>query len=164
MDRKIELAQWLEWVEEGWSVLPYVVEFQGWKKGLPSTWKKAWKDASPYAFVLESGKTGRYTYLGLNPVSILTGKGLQGEIRDLRAGQTKQVVGKPLELLECWMDGLRSPRVPGWPDFRGGCAGFLGYDVIRSLEELPVIAQDDAGFPDYLWMRMEEVWIYDHEQ
>lgn len=164
MDRKIELAQWLEWVEEGWSVLPYVVQYQGWKKGLPSTWKKAWKHASPYAFVLESGKTGKYTYLGLNPVSILQGTGQQGEITDLREGQTTHVEGKPLELLERWMSGLRSPRVSGWPDFRGGCAGFLGYDVIKSLEDLPVIAHNDAGFPDYLWMRMEEVWIYDHEQ
>lgn len=164
MDRKIELAQWLEWVEEGWSVLPYMVQFQGWKEGLPSTWEKAWKAASPYAFVLESGKSGRYTYLGLNPVSVLTGKGMRGEITDLRTGETSFKEGKPLQLLESWMGELRSPRVPGWPDFRGGCAGFLGYDVIRSLEDLPTLAQDDAGFPDYMWMRMEEVWIYDHEQ
>lgn len=164
MDRKIELAQWLEWVEEGWSVLPYIVQSQGFKAGLPSTWEKAWKAASPFAFVLESGKGGRYTYLGLDPVSILIGKGMQGEITDLRTGETRHANGKPLHLLEEWMKGLRSPRVPGWPDFRGGCAGFIGYDVIRSIEDLPIIAQDDADFPDYLWMRMEEVWIYDHEQ
>ncbi|WP_054956744.1 anthranilate synthase component I family protein [Paenibacillus dakarensis] len=163
MDRRIELAQWMEWVREGWSVLPYIIQYQGWAKGLPATWEKAWKAASPYAFVLESGKGGRYTYLGLNPVSVLTGKGLQGEITDLQTGEITKAEGKPLELLKNWMGEMRSPRVTGWPDFRGGCAGFLGYDVIRSLEELPVLAQDDAGFPDYLWMRMEEVWIYDHE-
>ena len=164
MDRKIELSQWLKWVDEGWSMLPYLVQFQGCTEGLPSTWEQAWKDASPYAFVLESGKNGRYTYLGLNPVSVLTGKGTRAEITDLRTGSVRQAVGKPLQLLESWMSDMRSPRVPGWPDFRGGCAGFLAYDVVRSLEDLPTLAQDHAGFPDYLWMRMEEVWIYDHEQ
>lgn len=164
MDRKIELAQWLEWADEGWSMLPYMVQFQGRKEGLPSTWEQAWKAASPYTFVLESGKSGRYTYLGLNPVSVLMGKGLHGEITDLRTGETQNRQGKPLQLLQNWMGNLRSPRVPDWPDFRGGCAGFIGYDVIRSLEDIPSLAKDDAGFPDYMWMRMEEVWIYDHLQ
>lgn len=164
VDRKIELAQWLDWADEGWSMLPYMVQFQSRKEGLPTTWEQAWKAASPYAFVLESGKSGRYTYLGLNPVSVLTGKGLHGEITDLRTGKTRYSEGKPLQLLENWMGNLKSPRVPGWPDFRGGCTGFIGYDVIRSLEDLPSLAKDNAGFPDYMWMRMEEVWIYDHQQ
>lgn len=164
MERTTGLAEWLKWVDEGWSMLPYLAKFRGSSKGLPATWKKAWQTASPYAFVLESGKGGRYTYLGLEPVSILTGKGHEGSISDLRTGRTLKLNGKPLRLLEDWMKDVRSPRIPNWPDFRGGCAGFLGYDVIRSLEELPILARDDAGFPDYLWMRMEEIWIYDHAE
>lgn len=162
MDKNIDLAKWLEWVDEGWTMLPYMIRFQGCKEGLPSSWQQAWKKASPYAFVLESGKSGRYTYLGLDPVSVLTGKGLAGEVRDLRTGKTQRCEGKPLQLLQSWMGHFRSPRAEGWPDFRGGCAGFIGYDVARSLESLPSLAKDDAGFPDYMWMRMEEVWVYDH--
>lgn len=162
MERRVELAQWQAWAKEGWSVVPYLVQYKGATRGLPLSWRHAWKKASPYAFVLESGKGGRYTYLGLRPVSILQGKGSQGEIIEMSGGLRTQVTGEPLRLLEQWMKAWKSPRVPGWPDFRGGCAGFLSYDVIRSIEQLPEMAKDEPGFPDYLWMRMEEVWIYDH--
>ncbi|MGW8826626.1 anthranilate synthase component I family protein [Paenibacillus lautus] len=162
MERRVELAQWQAWTKEGWSVVPYLVQYKGATRGLPLSWRHAWKEASPYAFVLESGKGGRYTYLGLRPVSILQGKGSQGEVVEMSGGLRTQVTGEPLRLLEQWMKAWKSPRVPGWPDFRGGCAGFLSYDVIRSIEQLPVMAKDEPGFPDYLWMRMEEVWIYDH--
>ncbi|MHA2858285.1 anthranilate synthase component I family protein [Paenibacillus lautus] len=162
MDRRVELAQWQAWAKEGWSVVPYLVQYKGATRGLPLSWRHAWKEASPYAFVLESGKGGRYTYLGLRPVSILQGKGSQGEVVEMSGGLRTQITGEPLHLLEQWMKAWKSPRVPGWPDFRGGCAGFLSYDVIRSIEQLPVMAKDEPGFPDYLWMRMEEVWIYDH--
>ena len=162
MERRVELAQWQAWAKEGWSVVPYLVQYKGATRGLPLSWRHAWKEASPYAFVLESGKGGRYTYLGLRPVSILQGKGSQGEVVEMSGGLRTQITGEPLHLLEQWMKAWKSPRVPGWPDFRGGCAGFLSYDVIRSIEQLPVMAKDEPGFPDYLWMRMEEVWIYDH--
>lgn len=162
MERRVELAQWQAWAKEGWSVVPYLVQYKGVTRGLPLSWKHAWQAASPYAFVLESGKGGRYTYLGLQPVSILQGKGGKGEIIKLPDGLRTEVTGEPLKLLEQWMKPWKTPRAPGWPDFRGGCAGFLSYDVIRSIERLPVIAKDDPGFLDYLWMRMEEIWIYDH--
>jgi para-aminobenzoate synthetase component I len=162
MERRVELAQWQAWAKEGWSVVPYLVQYKGATRGLPPSWRHAWNAASPYAFVLESGKGGRYTYLGLRPVSILQGKGSHGEIIELSGDLRTQVTGEPLHLLEQWMKEWRSPRVPEWPDFRGGCAGFLSYDVIRSIEQLPTIAKDEPGFPDYMWMRMEEIWIYDH--
>ncbi|MUG68807.1 anthranilate synthase component I family protein [Paenibacillus campinasensis] len=162
MVNNVELADWLAWAEEGWTVLPYLVKVSGEGGRLPASWRQAWKAGSPYAFVLESGKGGRYTYLGLHPVSVLTGKGGSGEMLELATGQRTTAEGQPLELLERWMRPFASPKVPGWPDFRGGCVGFLGYDVARSLEQLPQLASDEPGFPDYMWMRMEELWIYDH--
>ncbi|MFI2858925.1 anthranilate synthase component I family protein [Paenibacillus sp. JSM ZJ436] len=164
MERTTKLAEWLNWVEEGWTMLPYLARGTKVYPELPETWTPAWQASSPYSFVLESGKSGRYTYVGTDPVSVLTGKGTEAKVLDLRTGESKPLHGDPLPLLEQWMRPYRAPRTPGWPDFRGGCAGFLGYDVIRSLEQLPVIAGDDAGFPDYLWMRMESQWIYDHQE
>ncbi|NMO97770.1 anthranilate synthase component I family protein [Paenibacillus lemnae] len=164
MENTVMLDDWLHWVKEGWTMLPLLAKSSKVYPELPETWKKAWQTSSPYSFVLESGKGGRYTYLGLEPVSVLTGKGTAGQVRNLMTGDIQKLQGKPLHLLKEWMEPYRSPRVPGWPDFQGGCAGFLGYDVIRTLEQLPALARDDAGFPDYLWMRMEEVWIYDHHE
>jgi len=131
--------------------------------------------ASPYSIVLESGKGGRYTYLGLDPVSVLKGKGGSAEVLNPLEGQEEgehsqkaedRRHGQPLDLLHQWMAPFAAPtfQIPGAPPFSGGCMGFLAYDVARSLERLPSLAEDSPGFPDYLFMRFEEVWIYDHEE
>jgi para-aminobenzoate synthetase component 1 len=157
------LVQWERWATEGWSMLPYLVRMKC--ESLPSAWTSAWQSASPYAVVLESGKSGRYTYLGLTPVSVISGKGDKASITQPGSGEKEIVVGEPLQLIEQWMAPYRSPRMTsvGYPPFIGGCVGFLGYDVVRSLERLPSCAEDEPSVPDYMWMRMEEVWIYDHE-
>lgn len=72
--------------------------------------------------------------------------------------------GKPLEVLHQWMAPFKSPYLSELPKFSGGAVGFLGYDVVRSLERLPHLAEDDLGLDDYVWMRMEELWVVDHEQ
>ncbi|OBZ15399.1 anthranilate synthase [Bacillus sp. FJAT-27264] len=168
---------WEQWANEGWSTLPLLIQSQQKSGKLPASWKAAWELASPYSVLLESGKGGRYTYLALAPASVLQGKGDSAEVidpsaeaTDLGSGSSARpgaslLEGKPLEVLQRWMSGYTSPRLPleGVPPFTGGCLGFLGYDVVRSLERLPSLAEDDPGFPDYLFMRMEEVWIYDHE-
>ncbi len=169
--------EWEQWAAEDWSMFPLIITSPMCAGGLPASWKKAWELASKYSVVLESGKGGRYTYLGLNPVSILQGKEDSAEVFSLSPqslGQTADegthevttLLGQPLELLQQWMSGFTSPslNVQGIPPYTGGCIGFLGYDVVRSLERLPSLAQDDPCFPDYLFMRMEEVWIYDHEE
>jgi len=164
--------QWKQWADEGWTMLPLIIKSNQGNTGLPSSWNKAWEMASPYSVVLESGKGGRFTYLGLTPASILEGKNHIARVLEplgdsegsLQEGDTLQ--GQPLEILEQWMSPFKSPSIEDseLPPFMGGCIGFLGYDVVRSLERLPILAEDVPGFPDYLFMRMEEVWIYDHEE
>lgn len=144
----------------------YILRFKPEAANLPQQWMQAWEQASPYSVVLESGKEGRYTYMGLHPTSILEGSGLSGDITDLLTGKKQPVQGKPLDLIQQWMYEHRAPKVEidTLPPLLGGCIGFLGYDVVRSLEELPVISADDQAFPDYMWMRLEELWIYDAKE
>lgn len=169
--------EWEQWAAEDWSMFPLIIKSPRCTNELPASWEKAWELASQYSVVLESGKGGRFTYLGLNPVSILKGKEDKAEVFNLSTESLESaddeeihevttLQGQPLELLQQWMSGFTSPslNVQGIPPFTGGCIGFLGYDVVRSLERLPSLAQDDPGFPDYLFMRMDEVWIYDHEE
>ncbi|MCM3786520.1 anthranilate synthase component I family protein [Neobacillus mesonae] len=160
--------RWQVWNTENWTVLPYVIS-----KPLPegaklSSWKPAWEQASPYAFVMESGKDGRYTYLGLEPESVITGKGSKAKIEQLtmQTGDeqfTKVMEGAPLPILEEWLSPYKAPQVDGIPPFSGGIVGYLSYDIARSLEKLPNIAKDDPELPDYMWMRFDEVWMLDHE-
>ncbi|MCM3703927.1 anthranilate synthase component I family protein [Paenibacillus macerans] len=189
------LEQWRAWAAEGtWTLLPYARKVKAGAVMLPEDWAQAWKRANPYSFVLESGKGGRYTFLGLEPVSVIRGKGEEAVVLDLAFGATlsrssslvdtnshimasestpsgsiasgtaeTKLQGKPLELLQAWMAPYRSPALPGLPKFCGGAVGFLAYDVVRSLERLPQLAKDDLGLDDYVWMRVEELWVIDQE-
>lgn len=159
-------ADWEAWAGQGWTMLPYITKSDEgpYHGGLPLTWEAAWQQASPNAIVLENGKGGRYTFLGLNPVSIVSGKGQEATIHDMFQGTCRTDQGNPLDVLKRWTSPYRAPKVDGAPDFAGGCAGYLSYDVARSLEKLPTIAEDNPALPDYWWMRFEEIWAYDHEQ
>ncbi|SEU31285.1 anthranilate synthase component I family protein [Paenibacillus sp. NFR01] len=166
------LTSWPEWerwaAEKKYTLLPYVLK-SDLDLGLPVSWENAWQAAAPYSLLLENGKGGRYTYLGLRPVSVLKGKGAVAEMLDLsRPGsEAVQLSGAPLDLLRQWIRPYRSPALAAsaaLPPFTGGVAGFLGYDVARSLERLPSKALDQPGFPDYVWLRFEQLWIYDHAE
>ncbi|MCM3136484.1 anthranilate synthase component I family protein [Paenibacillus polysaccharolyticus] len=159
-------ADWEAWAGQGWTMLPYITKSDEgpYHGGLPLTWEAAWQQASANAIVLENGKGGRFTFLGLNPVSIIYGKGQEATIYDVFQETSRTDQGKPLDVLKRWTSPYRAPKVDGAPDFAGGCAGYLSYDVARSLEKLPTIAEDNPALPDYWWMRFEEIWAYDHEQ
>lgn len=159
----IPITDWQAWLQEGWTVLPLIAETD-WQEGLPAEWTEAWQAASPYSFVLESGKEGRYTYLGLRPEAVLTGKDEEAKWVELDNGKEGGLTGLPLQVLGAWTAPFKTPRLEQFPFFHGGFAGFLAYDVARSLERLPVSAADDTGLPDYVWMRLDEVWIYDHQE
>ncbi|WP_099517799.1 anthranilate synthase component I family protein [Paenibacillus sp. BIHB 4019] len=167
------LDYWLGWhAEQKYTTFPLLRELPLGEEGVAS-WEEAWRDASPYAFVLESGKGGRYTYLGLQPESVIRGKGLEAEARALSpdladASQSADSVvryqGKPLEVVRSWMEPYRAPKLEaaGTPKWTGGCVGFWSYDVIRSIERLPELTEDDLNLPDYLFLRLNELWIVDH--
>lgn len=151
-----------------YTVLPYAECYRlPDRAGVPS-WEAAWKEASPQgSFVLESGKVGRYTYLGLSPVSVLTGKGDSAVVRSPdAAGRWREMplAGRPLEVIRSWMKPYLAPEAPGWPKFMGGCVGYWSYDVVRSLEKLPTLAEDDLALPDYKLLRIEELWVLDHQE
>lgn len=153
--------QWQDW-SAAFTMLPYVARYKLDPGGdRPLSWENAWKD-SQASFVLESGKSGRYTFLGNQPKAVLEGRGDQGLIRSAE-GEDLFKQGKPLQLLKEWMAEYRSPAAPGVPKFTGGCVGYFSYDMVRSLEKLPAKADDDLAIPDYVFMRFDEVWVIDHE-
>lgn len=160
--------QWALWqAERKYTTLPLL-------KRIPlesvtvNSWESAWRAASPHAFVLESGKDGRYTYLGLHPEGVIRGKGLHAhsEEWDLQghvlAEQSWE--GKPLEIMRRWMEPYRSPKLDDGPKWTGGCVGYWSYDVVRSIERLPELSADDTGLPDYLFLRMNRIWIVDQQE
>lgn len=164
------LEQWIRWhAERKYTTLPVLKElpFRLEERSGVISWEEVWQDASPYAFVLESGKDGRYTYLGIHPEAIIRGKGLEADsvhYQSLEYQSKRRWKGKPLEVVRQWMSGYVGPKLENGPKWLGGCVGFWGYDVARTIERLPELASDDLNMPDYLFMRMNELWIIDHLQ
>jgi para-aminobenzoate synthetase component I len=159
------VCDWKQW-SGAYTMLPYVQAFSV-KAGRMPGWEPLWEGSGRQAFVLESGKGGRYTIAGRSPVSVIQGKGSKADISGWREDGTRlteEREGAPLSLIREWMAPHRSPVVEGAPKFCGGCAGFLGYDVVRFLERLPEIARDDLGIPDYVMMRFEEIWVLDQQE
>ncbi len=166
----ISLEQWKRWSNESdHALLPYVrkLELES-ERLLPAFWDLVWEEASAYGCLLESGKGGRYSIVGLRPVSVIEGKGNRARILEQCDSGSEweeagQVEGAPLELLREWMQPWTAPKPEGLPDCIGGVLGFWSYDVVR-LERLPVGAKDDLDLPDYLFQRFGELWIADHKQ
>lgn len=162
--------QWNRWhAEHKYTTLPLVKELaiQPDRDGYIHSWEEVWQDASPYSFVLESGKDGRYTYLGLHPDGVIQGKGLAAEsveFQSLEKQTRRKWQGKPLETVREWMSEYCGPRLKEGPKWLGGCIGFWGYDVARTIERLPELASADTGMPDFMFLRMNELWVVDHKQ
>lgn len=158
----ITSGHWSRWVQEGYTVLPYIAEYE-WDHDALASWLPVWEDAGSHAAVLESGKDGRYTYLACRPVSVITGKDREAFIQE-GGKPVRREEGEPLQLLKRWMSPYRAPKVEGMPKFVGGCIGYLSYDVARSIERLPESAADDLELPDYVFAQMDELWIVDKQE
>jgi anthranilate synthase component 1 len=123
-------------------------------------------DSGNYAFLLESveggEQWGRYSFLGSNPSLVLTVQGgraevLEGEGRRLLAG-----TGDPFAALQQLLRAYRPVTVPGLPRFTGGFVGFLGYDAVRHLEQLPTRAADDLTLPEAVFLLTDTLLIFDN--
>jgi para-aminobenzoate synthetase component 1 len=152
--------QWQEWLES-YTMLPFVSKY-----ALPEEriagWEQAWEQAGVASFVLESGKGGRYTFLGLKPTAIIRGKSQPANKGAASAADGDE--WSPLARMKQFMQSLRSPNVEGAPKFIGGCVGYLSYDTVRALERLPSLAADDLKLPDYVMARYDQLWILDHKE
>src|SRR5438445_11662521 len=60
------------------------------------------------------------------------------------------------------MRALPTISVPGLPRFRGGAVGYLGYDLVRSIEHLPTAPTDTLGVPDAVVMIADSLVILDN--
>jgi len=121
----------------------------------------------PFAFLLESLVGGerwaRYTFLGTEPREAWRYRGPRVERWTpasgwAEAGQTPD----PIAHLADRMRALPSVAVPGLPRFMGGAVGYLGYDLVRSIERLPASPADTLGVPDAVVMIADSLVILDN--
>ena len=118
-----------------------------------------------HAFLFESmeggEKWGRYSFIGLDPLVRFTSTGgqvtLSGSAID---GQEKREEVNPLVELRDLLASFRASTAPGLPRFYGGAVGFLGYDMIRFIEEIPD-THEPLDIPDASFIVPRLVLIHD---
>jgi anthranilate synthase component 1 len=118
----------------------------------------------PQSFLLESveggEKVGRYTFIGIRPYRTILSRGSSITIHE--RGKTRSLQGDVFALFKELLAGQTPARIAGLPPFTSGAVGFFAYDVVRQLERLPQLAEDDLGIPDACLMFYDEVLAFDH--
>ncbi|MEA2005958.1 MAG: anthranilate synthase component I [Acidobacteriota bacterium] len=114
-------------------------------------------------FLLESvekgEKLGRYSFIGLNPSSILEIK----EDEFLLDGKTVSFQKNDfLEKLREIIFPFKLTTDQELPSFAGGWVGYLGYDVIRFFEILPSKLPSDLDIPMGILCLIKDILVFDH--
>jgi anthranilate synthase component 1 len=122
----------------------------------------------PFGFLLESvvgGETwARYTFLGTEPRAAWR-VSPNGSIARWTRGlgwAAGEAVDDPLEALARELMSYELEAPPGLPRFLGGAVGYLGYDLVRYIENLPSAPRDDLALPDALVLFTDTVIAIDN--
>jgi anthranilate synthase component 1 len=107
----------------------------------------------PYAFLLESVEGGetvaRYSFLGCDPFLICRYK-------------KGQPAAEFMQNLRTTLQRFKSVQVPNLPPFTGGAVGYFGYDMVRTIEDIPDTGKDDVGTDDAALMFYKTILAFDH--
>jgi len=121
----------------------------------------------PYGFLLESLEGGerwaRYTFLATEPREVFRYRGRECARWTAAEGwRGVETDLAPLEHLGRTMRRYPPVEVPGLPRFTGGAVGYLGYDVVRTIEHLPAAPPDDRELPDAIVMVADTLLVLDN--
>ncbi len=119
---------------------------------------------SEYAFILESVEGGnqysRYSFIGRNPKQIL--KSERNKIYSYSDGNWEENPGDFLSTLRAIQSSYKVPQLDNLPSFTGGLVGYLGYESISWIENIPIYENDELELPDAVFMLYEEMIAFDH--
>jgi anthranilate synthase component 1 len=122
----------------------------------------------PMSFLLESVEggavRGRYSVIGLDPDLIWRTVGAHAEIN--RSARTKPDAFSPcgeapLASLRALIAESRIDLPDDLPPMAAGLFGYLGYDMVRLMEELPPPGPDPIGIADAIMVRPTIVVVFD---
>ena len=116
------------------------------------------------SFILESvdqlDQFGRYAFIGYDPKFLIQG-GKDGiSIKDAD-GAVQNITGDPLQALKKAFLGYRPLNFQNVTGYHGGAVGYLGYDMIRAIEDLPKENPDDLQVPDLSFIVPRRIVIFD---
>ena len=109
----------------------------------------------PNSFLLESveggAARGRYSIIGMEPDLVWRCRDGRAEVNRYALSAPHAFVADPrpaLESLRALIAETRLDVPPSLPPMAGGLVGYLGYDMVRLMENLPAKNRDEIGVPD----------------
>ncbi len=124
----------------------------------------------PGTFLLESAEQGgiwsRFSFVGVASFGVLTDEGdtvswLDYGLSADRALGTNLPTA-PLDALAHLYARWSTPRVDGHPPLTGGLVGFIGWEAIRQIENLPAVPPADFRVPSQALSFVSELVVLDH--
>jgi anthranilate synthase component 1 len=124
--------------------------------------------AKPMSFLLESVEggavRGRHSIIGIDPDLIWRANGAKAEVN--RTARSKPDAfapcpEPPLKALRTLIAESRIELPDSLPPMAAGVFGYLGYDMVRLMEELPPPNPDPIGIPDAVLVRPTIIVVFD---
>ena len=119
---------------------------------------------SKYSFILESvekgERYGRYSFIGRNPISII--KSENNKTLIFKNNKWKEKDTSFLKELRRIQDKYSAPKLHNMPHFTGGMVGYMGYESIRWIEDIPIHKNDETKCPDAIFMLFHDLIAFDH--
>ena len=117
-------------------------------------------------FLLESAeegqRLGRYSMIGIDPQGVICGR--DGTLQITYAdGRVEPLdAGDPFGAVQDVVDRVQMAEPSQELAFAGGAVGYFGYDLVRTVEHLPNVPDDDRDLPDLLMLITGPVVQFDH--
>jgi len=122
----------------------------------------------PMSFLLESVEggavRGRHSIIGIEPDLIWRTNGARAEINRTARAKADTFVPcpePPLKALRTLIAESRIDLPDSLPLMAAGVFGYLGYDMVRLMEELPPPNPDPIGIPDAVLVRPTIIVVFD---
>ncbi|TEB11814.1 anthranilate synthase component I [Pelotomaculum propionicicum] len=117
------------------------------------------------AYLLESVEGGenlaRYSFIGFDPFLTFVSRG-SGSLVE-QEGRQETCAGMPLDNLEQIVSSFKVYLKPGLPRFFGGAVGYIGYDLVRFIEDIEMQPGEGIpGIPECCFIFAGTVLIFDH--
>ena len=132
----------------------------------------ALRDPAAQAFLFESVEGGekmaRYSFLGRDPYRTLhaTSNGADVTLTTHRSPDRPlsddMADGTIFDVLDRLIGRYHEVEIPGLPRLTSGAVGYLGYDTVRLVEDLPEAPPDDLSLPDAVWGFYDTLAAFDH--
>lgn len=104
---------------------------------------------------------GRYSHICFDPIAVIHSYGK--EVTVYHNKQTKTFVSDPFDILRTYQSKLFAKTDHPLSGLIGGMVGFMSYDAIRLIEEIPNSNQDEDNIPDMLFRCYASNITFDHQ-